>query len=172
MSSPTVPHPWHPPHATTAVANPIVSAMVGITPNQERPDFLVRLDIKGEPKSQETYRPAVTRTGVPFLYDPSTGDKNRLRTLIREAMVHDIGFNQSNFPVFRPIGKECLKIKISIKYYVSTSKDVDNMCKFLFDSMQHVMYDNDKCIYKVTAEKIDVTHGQGKTVLFLTYCAL
>ena len=172
MSSPTVPHPWHPPHATTAVANPIVSAIVGITPNQERPDFLVPLDIKREPKSHETYHPAVTCTGVPFLYDPNTGDKNRLGTLIRKAMVRDIGFRKSNFPLFRPIETERLKIKISIKYYVSTSKDVDNMCKFLFDSMQRVMYDNDKSIYKVTAEKIDVTHGQGKTVLFLTYCAL
>ena len=65
-----------------------------------------------------------------------------------------------------------MKLTINVCFYISRDKDVDNMCKLLFDVLQGIIYENDQSIWELKAKKILVSPDQHKTELFVTYCAL
>jgi Holliday junction resolvase RusA-like endonuclease len=42
------------------------------------------------------------------------------------------------------------------------TKDVDNMLKFCMDAMHDVLFDDDKCVVRVTAEKSFLDEGENE----------
>ena len=170
MSASVRAQPWEPPVAVQPTITVIVASF------QDRPDFTISLEILQEPKAQQAYRPAVGRNGVPYLFDPSAREKAVLRNLISTALIRDIGLRR--FPLFNALGNETLKLDVTVHYHVSCDKDVDNMCKFLFDTLQGVFYLNDKSIWELEAKKYAVQEAetidgnQPKTVFHITYCSM
>ena len=133
----------------------------------------ISVDLHREPSPQLVLRPAINRMGVPFLYDPSGREKTVLRRYIQHGIQRDLGFRPSDFPLFKPFSHgEVMKLTINVCFYISHDKDVDNMCKLLFDVLQGIIYENDRSIWELKAKKILVSPDQHKTELFVTYCAL
>ena len=143
-----------------------------IANNPSRPDFTMSLRINRPPVPQGSYRPSVGPNGVPFLYDPSARAKRILKQMIRHAIMRDVAFLQSDFPIFRPYPGETLKLELDLRFYVSRDADVDNMCKFLLDVLQGEIYENDKCVWYLKASKDIVARSEAKTQIYVTYCSL
>ena len=167
MSSSTGSNPWHPPTAAPAVVNVVMVNDI------MQPNFATSIDVLHEPKSQQAYSAAVNRNGTPYLYDPSGTDKNQLRTLIRHAVLHGTDLTRQDLPLFKTVGNETLKLEVVVKFYVTHDKDLDNMCKFLFDTLQGVFYHNDRSIHELCAKKYLVQHeNYARTELYISHCAL
>ena len=133
--------PWEPPVAAENSVD-IVSAISASSCG--RPDFAISVDLHREPSPQLVLCPAINRMGVPFLYDPSRHEKTVLCCYIQHGIQHDLGFRPSDFPLFKPFSRgEVMKLTINVCFYTSHDKDVDNMCKVLFDVLQGIIYKND-----------------------------
>jgi len=56
-----------------------------------------------------------------------------------------------------PVSPTSLPVEVSITTYVTTTTiDVDNVIKPILDGMNGVAYDDDKQVYRVTSERIDL----------------
>lgn len=53
-------------------------------------------------------------------------------------------------------GNVSVKFKFYVKGYFNSQKDIDNMCKFVIDSMKGVIYVDDRQVVKLNAVKIIV----------------
>ncbi|MCX6378859.1 MAG: RusA family crossover junction endodeoxyribonuclease [Armatimonadetes bacterium] len=59
-----------------------------------------------------------------------------------------------------PVSPTSLPVEVSITTYVTTTTiDVDNVIKPILDGMNGVAYDDDKQVYRVTSERIDLKNS-------------
>ncbi len=104
--------------------------------------------IHGAPIAQNGWKLAWKRNRHPVIYDPLQNKKIVLRANIRSGLFDLL--QQSSFPI---LAHRTLKVEIMFKMHHVFSKDIDNMMKFLFDAMQHVIYHNDSCIMSAVVTK-------------------
>ena len=176
MLSSAAPGPWEPPIAAAGggIVRQERSTVQIVRANPvDCPDFIISMDILGEPKAQESYHLAIGRNGRPYLYDPSARDKTRLHNTLRTAIMAHLGFTEdTDFPLFKEPDNDELKLAVTVKYHISVNKDIENMCKFLFDAMQHVVYNNDKSVWELQTQKLLVNEAEAKTEIYMTISAL
>ena len=87
-------------------------------------------------------------------------------------MAH-LGFTEvTDLPLFKEPDNNELKWAVTIKYHILVNKDIDNMCKFLFDAMQRVVYTNDKSVWELQTQKLLVNEAAAKTEIYMTTSAL
>lgn len=101
--------------------------------------------LEGEPCSQNGWK--LSRAGG-HLYDPMARKKTALRKQIAKELL-DLG---EAMPVFK---KTKLRLVVSFGLHLATSKDIDNMLKFLQDAMEKAIYDDDKWIFELSLNKRD-----------------
>lgn len=158
--------------------NPSLSFVVAGAPVQERP----KMNFKGKKK--------------PNIYDPSSVQKKRWRKGIEKALVD---YGVTSFPVFKKkhtdqmqskglhidalfcinrraadyrIVKGKMVLKEEHQKYPGT-KDTDNMLKFVMDAAHKVLYEDDKCVVKISAfkkflEEDEKTKGQYTAIRITT----
>ena len=121
------------------------------------PPQAVNIDIKGEPRVQERTRFS-RRGGISRLYDPSSALKTQFRDAVRDSLT-DLGI--SGFPLYGGQGDDTT-IQITVVFPITNmAKDIDNLLKFVLDTLQTVIYANDRLVMKVVAEKRHFPQGQG-----------
>jgi Holliday junction resolvase RusA-like endonuclease len=69
--------------------------------------------------------------------------------MLREALA-EVG--ATSFPLFKNDRK--LKVVRATFHVFNARKDVDNLVKFLLDSVEGIVYNNDNMVYLVVAKKI------------------
>lgn len=108
------------------------------------------LSVLGEAVSQPRAR--VRRSDV-RIWDPADKKKLAFKRVIREALA---GVGATSFPLF----ENDMKLKVTATFHVfNARKDVDNLVKFLLDSMEDIVYNNDNMVYLVVAKKIRTTRN-------------
>jgi Holliday junction resolvase RusA-like endonuclease len=115
------------------------------------------LCVLGPPISQgriKCHRNAVS--GRLVVFDPTHDEKFAFKRVVRTALV-GVG---ATLPLF----DNGVKLKVTATFYVAdVRKDVDNLLKFLLDSLESVIYNNDKMIYTVVATKITTNNNFERT---------
>jgi Holliday junction resolvase RusA-like endonuclease len=118
-------------------------------------DFIVL----GEPVAQNGWKIAWNRgRHRPYLYDPYSRQKKKLNAAIKAALLE---FGES-VPVFKQT-----KLHLDVRFDLGnpTSKDEDNMVKFLQDVLEGAVYDNNKWIFSLKAVKGEDDPFLPKTVV-------
>lgn len=123
----------------------------------------IRLSIPGVPNSQKRHRHL--RVGnFTRSYDPSSTEKE-------DFLYKSIYENKPAAPITKPIslliffymprpkshygtGKNSGILKKTAPLFHTNTPDIDNMQKFVLDSLNHVYWKDDKQIYNVSAEKL------------------
>ena len=125
---------------------------------EQNDDQSLMLTIFGCPPSQG--RPRAKRVGSGLIvYDPSSPIKTLARRVLKKAMT-EIGV--TSFPHY--VGAP--KLSLVIDFFVhNMRKDVDNMLKWIFDVLEGVVYQNDVCVVRVVATKIETARHHEKTVI-------
>jgi Holliday junction resolvase RusA-like endonuclease len=148
----------------------IVSDVVAALATEPRS---ISFDVGGDPPVQQ--RPRITYKGRsrPVYYDPSAQEKRAYKAaVLAELMSTGI----THFPIFDGDAMSNLGISITMSFFLPryqadyrrcngshvlrdvhhhypTSKDVDNMVKFVMDAFHDVLYANDNCVVSITAAK-------------------
>lgn len=96
----------------------------------------------------------------PVVYDPKKQAKNALREAVRCAF-KELD-DHINFPVF-----QTTRVQMSVSFYLVNSggRDIDNMVKFLQDAIEGVVFDNDKFVYEIHADKHEAPYGNEATIV-------
>ena len=96
----------------------------------------------------------------PVVYDPKKQAKISLRASVRNAF-KELECNIT-FPVF-----QMSRLQMCVSFYLvnSTSRDIDNMVKFLQDALEGVVFDNDKYVYEIHASKHEAPYGNEATTI-------
>jgi Holliday junction resolvase RusA-like endonuclease len=132
------------PRARNITVTDIDAMIVGV----EHPTLYITVAVA--PPVQERPRFTMyTTNGVHRIrtYDPSSRGKRAFKDAIRQAL-SDLGV--STFPFFR----HKTHVKISGTYAVSNeAKDIDNLQKFLSDSLKGVVYSDDRWVYHEDIKK-------------------
>ena len=106
--------------------------------------------VHGEAVAQPRHRVRRIGTNMVF-YDPSTPSKRKYKRAVHRSLLA-IGVSQR--PVFPANGR----LVVDVTFHVTNpNKDVDNMLKYTLDSLQDVMYGNDRNIYEVHCKKVNDT---------------
>jgi hypothetical protein len=122
----------------------------------------VQIIVHGSPLVQQRHRGryliAAART---LVWDPCKASKRSFRDVVRAAL-EGLGLDDDDFPCF--CGKALI---FDVSFHVmNTSKDVDNLLKFVLDALQTVLYSNDRFIYDIHARKRRVYHvGDENTII-------
>ena len=115
--------------------------------------------IKGNPRAQKRHRH--TRKG--FTYDPSVNDKrdflalihsNAPKTPLKGAISLNVKFCMPYPKKWFRTGKFSSELKPNAPVIYTNTPDIDNMLKFIMDSGNHVIWHDDKQIWKVSIEKV------------------
>ena len=137
--------------------------------------------VKGRSPVQQ--RPKITwkTRAAPVYYDPSAREKRLWRLLLKRELV-DCGVNDNHpffpnedmhsskglvldvvffFPrpsrdfriVLRTRAGATIWVLRDVHQQYPGSKDIDNMVKFIMDAMHIVIYKDDKCVVRISAEK-------------------
>ena len=140
-----------------------VDNLVVVLPSGNGPRHPVEASftIHGAPIAQNGWKLAWKRNRKPVIYDSLQKQKIELRANLR-AGLFDL-LQQSSFPIF---AHRTLQVEITFKMHHVRSKDIDNMMKFLFDAMQHVMYHNDSCIMSAIVKKVEA-HEEDEEATFV-----
>ena len=130
--------------------------------------------VTGDPPSQErarigVHRPPPNSRLRPYLYDPSSRKKIVYATIVRTPM-EDYGLNTPYFAADEPISLFVTFVLPRRRQDLTSdgdttvltpdaqvfprNKDVDNMLKFLMDSLQGIVYKNDVTITNVIVTKL------------------
>ena len=106
----------------------------------------VRFIIMDEPEAQNGYKLRWKGVKIPFCYDPMARKKMALKKAIVRALYDD---GITTVPLF----EECY-LQVEVEFYLPLEKkDLDNMAKFLLDSMEGIIYPDDKRILKLVLSK-------------------
>jgi len=113
-----------------------------------------KIVIQSPPVAQP--RPRVTRWGT---FDPAKDQKNWARIQISSQFSEKLRCPiEVDVIFYMPISKSTSKknkkrmLENEIKH--QKNKDIDNLCKFVFDSMNDIVFEDDKQIWHVDAKKI------------------
>ena len=137
----------------------------------------IRLVIPGEPKAQKRHR-STTINGFIRNYDPSQASKKDfLWTVMNNAPAKPIDFpiRMDLFFFFsRPkshygTGKNASNLKSSAPRFHTTKPDIDNLYKFVTDSLNKVYYRDDSLISEVYTIKIYSEHPRIEIVISPAY---
>ena len=133
---------------------PEVDNIVVVMPSGEDParhPVEATFTIHGAPPVQNGWKLAWKRNRHPVIYDPKQKQKIDLRAELLRAGFYDL-LQRSSFPIFP---HRALRIEVDFKLHNIHSKDIDNMMKFLFDAMQHVIYYDDSSIMTAVVNKVE-----------------
>jgi Holliday junction resolvase RusA-like endonuclease len=131
--------------------------------------------VKGRPPVQQRPKIVWKTRAAPVYYDPSAREKRLWRLLLKRELI-DCGVNlqhpffpnetqQSSKGIFlnvvfffaRPSRdfrtKNGIRVLKDVHQKYPGSKDTDNMVKFIMDAMHIVIYNDDKCVARLLAEK-------------------
>ena len=118
----------------------------------------VRLDISGP--SIAMPRPRFVLRPFPRIYQPMRQERNQLARKVIEAL-EVVGYNDF------PLAGTGSKLKLNAEFGTSNfNKDLDNQLKFLQDALQGIIFENDRWITKLEAEKIDVARRADEYIRF------
>ena len=142
--------------------------LVVVLPSGNGPRHPVKASftIHGAPIAQNGWKLAWKRNRHPVIYDPLQKQKIVLRANIRSGLFDLI--QQSWFPIF---AHRTLHVEVTFRMHNVYSKDIDNMMKFLFDAMQHVMYHNDSSIVSAVVKKLEA-HEEDEESTFVKITAI
>lgn len=121
--------------------------------------MIVKFSVLGEPLTKKRPR-ATIRNGHAVIYTPQ--DTVNYENLIRYTYQSDVGRKlegaiemhiKAYFPIPKSVSKKQHALMASETYPHIKKPDADNCIKSLCDSLQNVAYDDDKQVYRVTAEK-------------------
>jgi Holliday junction resolvase RusA-like endonuclease len=122
----------------------------------------VSFTIKGRPVSSNGPRVTTTRSGGGCFYNPQTRQKAALRGKLLKAL-SEFGYDTPiAFPLF---SKTKLVMHVWFCMQDIYKKDHDNMLKFLQDTMESVVYDNDKFIINCHSYKDTMGDDGEKTIV-------
>ena len=109
----------------------------------------VSLSLFGEPIPQPRMRFRwVPRLSRVISNDPAKNNKIDFENVVRRALA-DVGV--TTFPVFG----DGVKLKVLVTFHVfNRLKDIDNLLKFFLDSLQSVLFKNNRNVFCVVAMKI------------------
>lgn len=119
----------------------------------------VKFCVLGVPLSKARPRASVFN-GHARMYTPK--DTVNYENLVRYAYQSEVGklltgaiemSVKAYFPIPKSISKKKHEILATEKEPYLKKGDIDNVCKLLMDSLNMVAYEDDKQIYKLTAEK-------------------
>jgi Holliday junction resolvase RusA-like endonuclease len=129
--------------------------------------------VLGDPPVQLRPKIAYRTRAKPVYYDPSSSEKRLWASLVREAIMKT---ENIDFPVFH----DCLTTKglsLTVEFHMKRQqldfkkkrgqlilkdecqlypgvKDINNMIKFVMDSLHDILYVDDKIIVKVVSQKL------------------
>jgi Holliday junction resolvase RusA-like endonuclease len=107
--------------------------------------ILLDLEVQGEPRVQERAR-VLLKNSVPRIYDPSARLKADFSRAVEQALI-SIGL--SDFPLFM-----VQPLKVSVVFNVANmGKDIDNLLKFVMDTLQKLVYNNDRSVHFIECVK-------------------
>ena len=87
------------------------------------------------------------------LWDPANEKRNEFNSVVRRAL-EEVG--TSLFPLF----ENGTKLKVMATFHVfDSSKDVDNLAKFLLDALEKVVFKNDNMVVLLVATKTRTTRN-------------
>jgi Holliday junction resolvase RusA-like endonuclease len=122
----------------------------------------IELTVLGEPKAQARHR-HFTRGKFSGTYDPSNEKKKTFAGILQESApkepISDIIFLEVVFYMHRPknhykTGKNSQFLKDSAPEYHSSRPDIDNLIKFVTDSLIGIYYRDDSLICELRARKV------------------
>jgi len=125
----------------------------------DEPMGMLRLVIKGSPKSQKRHR----HTKKGFTYDPSASDKRDFLALIHSKAPKQplkggiqliVKFAMPYPKKWYRTGKFAGELKPSAPFIYTNKPDIDNMLKFIMDSGNGVLWHDDSQIWKAVVEKV------------------
>ena len=125
---------------TPTVVDMVISAELYAHPT-------IAFELHGEIGCQNGWRLAFRNRARPYLYDPNKRAKDQLRATVKAALEQ---FGVADFPVYT---QQQLKLQVEYHMVNPSSKDIDNMIKFLQDALEGVLYDNDRNVWSVHATK-------------------
>ena len=109
----------------------------------------IDFEINGEAIAQNGWKLAFRGRVKPYLFDPLKKEKTELRKMIDDAI--------TSYGVKTPIfTKADVAVKICFGLARVSSKDLDNMAKFLLDTLEGAIYDDDKFIIDLHLKKATV----------------
>ena len=121
----------------------------------------IKLVVLGEPKAQARHR-HFTRGTFSGTYDPSKDKKESFASILQSQApkepISDPIYLELAFYMARPhnhygTGKKQAFLKDSAPEYHSGRPDLDNLTKFVQDSLNKIFYRDDSLICQLTAEK-------------------
>ena len=121
----------------------------------------IRLTVLGEPKAQARHR-HFTRGTFSGTYDPSKDKKESFASILQSQApkepISDPIYLELVFYMSRPrnhygTGKKSEMLKDSAPEYHSGRPDLDNLTKFVQDSLNKIFYRDDSLICQLKAEK-------------------
>lgn len=114
--------------------------------------------IEGKAQVQNGWKCVLRTRNQPLVYDPKKQKKLALRLAVQKAVN---GLDPAlDFPLFRVTR---LKMSVTFNLVNSLGRDLDNMIKFLQDALEGVIFDNDKFVVQLHAEKHEALYGNETT---------
>jgi Holliday junction resolvase RusA-like endonuclease len=133
----------------------------------------ISFDVLGDPPVQQRPKICYRKRFRPVYYDPSGKEKREYKAAV-VAELQATGI--TDFPVFDGDAYTSSGISITLTFHLPryqvdyrrslgnwilrdrhhrypSSKDTDNMVKFVMDALHGVMYANDNCVVSITATK-------------------
>lgn len=107
------------------------------------PHVMISFEVLGNPRTWR--RPTLGSNG--HLYNPSRNDEEEFKETVKKI----IGPGK-----YSPLFQSGDSLSVTLKFFMShalRNSDVDNLIKFVFDSLKGVVYDDDRDIILVTARK-------------------
>jgi Holliday junction resolvase RusA-like endonuclease len=102
---------------------------------------------------------------VGHFWNPSKKESESFRTIVKQAM--------REYTIEKPAFQKTTKLELQLTFHLthtaSKSPDIDNLCKFVMDACNGLLYHDDIQIFKLTASKIPKKGktNSGKTHLVL-----
>ena len=146
----------------------IVDLMVSwASPTDGQPGGRADLTIMGEPRAQQGWRVRWRNLPFPRIFDPLAREKGKVWRMLQGAL-EEFGFAPWHVPLFR--NAEELRVSICFFHSPGHPKDLDNMAKFLLDSLEGAAYDNDKHI--VDLHLVKSTLNSPKTIITISTASI
>ncbi len=123
----------------------------------------IQFTVFGTPKALKRHRNATLKDGSKIQYDPSADDK---KSFLDQALNY-----KPEFPIESPLsielrlfflrpnshfrtGKHAGQIKSSAPKHMVVKPDLDNIIKFILDSLNGIFYKDDNQVYRIFAIKL------------------
>jgi Holliday junction resolvase RusA-like endonuclease len=140
----------------------------------------VSFDVLGDPPVQQRPKIAYRGRSRPVYYDPSGVEKRHYKAAIKAELM-STGITQ--FPIFAGDATSSEGVSITLSFFLPrfqadyrryrgnyvlrevhhrypSSKDTDNMVKFVMDCLHDVFYANDNCVVSIIATKYFLPEGR------------